>query len=113
MKTIEQLYTELLTNEEKKKELAKALKENKAEEFLKANDCNATVEEAVAYIKVRSTKQGELSDAELDNISGGSSSCTTAKSIFASVGSFGIACAVDLAKGMDDEEACGGEGLIA
>lgn len=103
MKTIEQLYTELLSSEGMKKELAKAMKENKVEEFLKANGCNATVKEAVAFMKEKSKKQGEISDAELDSISGGSSAaCDGAQSAVLSVFSVGISCAIFLAQGYDD-----------
>lgn len=104
MKTIEELYTELLTSEDKKKELAKALKENKVEDFLKANDCKATVEEAIAFMKEKNKAQGEISDAELDNISGGNAACDAAASVGMSIVSIGISCAVSLARGQDDSD---------
>ena len=46
MKTVDELYYEVVANEELKAAFAAAAKENKLAEFLKAQGCDATAEEA-------------------------------------------------------------------
>lgn len=70
MKTLENLYNEILKSNELKTAFANAVKENKVAEFLKANDCDATLEETTEFLK-GIQKSGELSDDELDNVAGG------------------------------------------
>ena len=41
MKTIEELYNEVMTSEDLKKEYVEAMNAGKQEEFLKKHDCNA------------------------------------------------------------------------
>ena len=69
MKTLQELYDEVMASDELKAAFAEAAKGGKAEEFLKARGCEATAEELTAFLKGQSTK--ELSDEELDNVAGG------------------------------------------
>lgn len=71
MKTLQDLYSEVLKSEELKKEFVEAAKEKKIEEFLKANGCDASAEDLAVFLKEQQTKAGELSDNELDNVAGG------------------------------------------
>lgn len=68
MKTLEALYQEILASEELQKNFAEAIKEDGAEDFLKANGCEAAKEELKAFLL---EKQNELTEEELDSVSGG------------------------------------------
>ena len=50
MKTLEELYNEILADEGLKEQLKAAAKENKVEEFFKAQGCEATIEEVKEFI---------------------------------------------------------------
>ena len=77
MKTIEQLVEEIKASDALKNDLAAVLaKKDKAalEAFLKDNGCNASMEEAKQFLQEKSAemqKNGELSEAELEQVSGG------------------------------------------
>lgn len=71
MKTIEELYNEVVANEELKKEFI-TLKADEVEDFAKAHGCEATLDEIKDFFKSRK-ESGELSDAELSQVSGGKS----------------------------------------
>ena len=70
MKTVDELYYEVVANEELKAAFAAAAKENKLAEFLKAQGCDATAEEAAEFLEARQSAEGELSDDELDAVCG-------------------------------------------
>ena len=69
MKTLQELYDEIMVSDELKAAFAEAAKGGKAEEFLKAQGCEATAEELTAFLKGRTSD--ELSDEELNNVAGG------------------------------------------
>lgn len=68
MKTLEELYQEVLPSDELKNAFAEAMQKNSAEAFLKANGCEAAKEELKAFLL---EKQNELTEEELDSVSGG------------------------------------------
>lgn len=68
MKTLEELYQEVLASDELKNAFAEAIEEDGAEDFLKANSCEAAKEELKAFLL---EKQNELTEEELDSVSGG------------------------------------------
>lgn len=70
MKTIEQFYAEVKDNKELQQAFQAAVENGTAEAFLKEQQVDATLEELMAF---GNTKRGELSDDELDNVSGGCS----------------------------------------
>ena len=74
MKTIQELYSEVIVSDEQKKALVEAMKANKLEDFLKAHGCEATVEEVQEYIETKAAEDSpiELSDDELKYVAGGS-----------------------------------------
>ena len=74
MKTIQELYKEVMASDELKKALLDAAKDGKVMDFLKANGCDATEEELKALFEKKSEDK-ELTADELDNIAGGES-CT-------------------------------------
>ena len=51
MKTLQQLYTEILGSDEMKKSFAEAARDGKISEFLKAQGCEATTEEVQTFLK--------------------------------------------------------------
>ena len=73
MKTIEELYNEVIANVDLKEEFKKAYEENKVEEFLKKNGCDATMEDLEKF----ASEEIPLSEDELDTAAGGGSACLT------------------------------------
>ncbi len=71
MKTLEELYQEVLAGEELKKAFSEAVNENRVTEFLKANGCETDAETLEAFLKEKTENQGELADEELDSVAGG------------------------------------------
>ena len=74
MKTVQELYSEVIASDKLKKAFVKAMKANKLEDFLKAHGCEATVEEVQEYIEAKAAEDApiELSDDELKLVAGGS-----------------------------------------
>ena len=74
MKTVQELYGEIIVSDEQKKAFVEAMKAGKIEDFLKLHDCDATIEEAQEYIETRAAGDTpiELSDDELKLVAGGS-----------------------------------------
>jgi hypothetical protein len=73
MKTVQELYGEVVASDRLKKAFTKAMKANKLEDFLKAHDCEATVEEVAEFIEAKASEDApiELSDEELKYVAGG------------------------------------------
>ena len=82
MKSIQELYDEVMASKELKAEYLKAHREGKIAGFLTAHDCSASVNDLKAFMEGRkdAAKSGELSDDELDDVSGGS--CEPDKRLF-------------------------------
>ena len=95
MKTIQELYDEVLANQELKEKLVAAMKAGKQEEFLKDCGCGATVEEVAAFLWEKAREDAPISLDELDNASGGGCMYTmnTTEETFLSVLSIGLGCA--------------------
>ncbi len=71
---LQELYNKVMASEELKKSFAEAAQDKeKLAEWLKANGSNATVEQAVEFLKSKQGS-GEISDEELENVAGGYSS---------------------------------------
>ena len=92
MKTLQELYSEIIASDELKAAFAEAAKSGKALDFLKDHGCEATAEELAAFLKNQTS--GELSDEELDNASGGGCNETTSDEAGISLASFGFGCAI-------------------
>ena len=78
MKTLENLYQEIQANEQLKEAFVTALKENTVEDFLKANDCEGTVEDVMKFMN--SKREGELCDDDMEKVAGGA--CSLIKTSF-------------------------------
>ena len=74
MKTVQELYSEVIASDKLKKAFVKAMKANKLEGFLKANGCEATAEEVKEFIETKSGEDApiELSDSEIKHVAAGS-----------------------------------------
>ena len=53
MKTIQELYKEIVDNEQMRKELLEAFQNGKVEEWAKAHGCNASMAEITAFAKTK------------------------------------------------------------
>ena len=70
MKTLEELYNEVMASEELKKEFG-SLKPEEVEGFAEKHGCKATLDEIKAFLTEKSTAEGEVSEEEVDQIAGG------------------------------------------
>lgn len=70
MKTIEELYNEVIASEELKKEFA-SLKPEQLESFAEKYGCKATLDEIKAFLAEHIPNSESLSDEELTQIAGG------------------------------------------
>lgn len=73
MKTIEELYNEVIASEELKKEFA-SLKPEQLEGFAEKYGCKATLDEIKTFLAEHIPNSESLSDEELTQIAGGKGS---------------------------------------
>ena len=72
MKTLKELYGEIMASYELKKEYFAAANDGKTAEFLKSHGCGATLDELNAFLSnPKELPQGEVCDDELDSVAGG------------------------------------------
>ena len=90
MKTLQELYKEIINSDELKKAFTEAAKAGEALEFIKVHGCETTEEELKAFL---SKQSGELSDDELDNAAGGTCNATTRDETLYSIFTAGFVCA--------------------
>ena len=74
MKTIQELYGEVIASDELKQAFVEAMKANKLEDFLRAHDCEATTEEVREFIEAKAGADTpiELNDSEIKHVAAGS-----------------------------------------
>ncbi len=94
MKTIQELYNEVMENEALKAQFIEAANAGKQEAFLKEHGCEATLEEVVAFLKEKSEQDAPLSLDELESSAGGGCNSKTTKEVFISIGLVGVGCVV-------------------
>ena len=94
MKTIQELYSEIMESQELKAQFIEAAKAGKQEEFLKAHGCEATLEEVKAFLEAKQQEDAPLSVDELENAAGGTCNQTTILEGMASIISAGTVCGV-------------------
>ena len=71
MKTLEDLYKEVIASEDLKKAFTQAAKDKKVADFLKANGCDATEDEFKAFLVEKAKTDKALSEEDLENVAGG------------------------------------------
>lgn len=103
MKTIEAIINEIKANEELQKKLAEAVKSNALADFLRELGCEATAEEFIAAFK---PKASELSDDELDGVSGGANVYEGLMSVF----TLGVGCLAAVYISLTTSGNVGGDG---
>ena len=92
MKTLQELYNEVLAREELKNEFLEAGKNGKALDFIKAHGCDATADEIKAFLEAQTQADKELSADELENVAGGCNTATTTETVASITVIFCIAC---------------------
>ena len=97
MKTIQELYNEIMGSQELKTQFLEAVQAGKQEEFLKAHGCEATLEEVKAFLEAKQKEDAPLSVNELDNAAGGGCNSTTGRELVTSFVSLGLSCVVEAA----------------
>ena len=68
--TLEELYSEVIANDELKKEFC-TLKPEEVKGFAEKHGCKATFDEIKAFMTEKSAKSGELSDEDIAQVAGG------------------------------------------
>ena len=71
MKTLQDLYTEVMASDELKAAFAQAAKDNKVADFLKANGCDATEDDFKTFLTEKAKTDKALSEGDLENVAGG------------------------------------------
>ena len=71
MKTLQDLYTEIMASDELKKAFAQAAKDKKVADFLKAQGCDASEDEFKAFLTEKAKIDKALSEDDLENVAGG------------------------------------------
>ena len=71
MKTIQELYNEVMASEALKEELKEASQKGKVDEFLKQHDCNATTDELMSFLEGMQGEDEDLSLDDLELVAGG------------------------------------------
>ena len=79
MKTLQELYSEIIASDERKKAFVEAMKEGKLGDFLQAHDCEATEEDVVEFIETKAAEDTpiELGVDELNLVAGGTVATNT------------------------------------
>ncbi|MBR5090005.1 MAG: hypothetical protein IK093_11315 [Ruminiclostridium sp.] len=93
MKTLQELYNEVIGSEELKKEFAEAAKDGKALDFIKTHGVDASADEIKAFFDGLVKKDKELSADELENAAGGTCNGQTAGEAAVSVATL-LGCAM-------------------
>lgn len=93
MKTLEELYNEVIADDNLKQAFFEAAQNNTTEDFLKSNGCDATAEDLLDFLKNRNKETVELSFDELSEVAGGTCNVRTmTESVVSVLG--GIGCAI-------------------
>lgn len=72
MATLEEVYQKALSDEGEREAFAKVANDEQAlAEFLAARGCDATPQEARAFVQAQLSRTGELASEELADVSGG------------------------------------------
>ena len=102
MKSLQELYNEIIASEEMKAEFLECgkTKEDTAE-FLKKYDCTASVDELTVFLKEKMTaKTEELSEEELKQLAGGAKTADFVITILAFAGC--VTKSIDVVIGQED-----------
>ena len=93
MKSIQELYSEIMASQELKAQFIEAANAGKQEAFLKEHGCEATMEEVKAFLEAKQKGDAPLSIDELAGASGGACNGSTAAEGVLSALTIGTYCA--------------------
>ena len=71
MKTVEELLKEMDANKDLQGEFGQAVEADKLDEFLKKQDCEASVGELIDFVKAKESASKKLDADELKEVAGG------------------------------------------
>ena len=94
MKTLQELYIEITSNDELNNAFAEAAKDNKIVEFAKEHGVETSVDEIKTFLEAQAKNEKELSPEELENAAGGTCNGSTRFEVGLSIFGIGIGCAV-------------------
>ena len=92
MKTLNELYTEIIASEELKAELLAQKTPEDIVAFAKKYGCDTTLDEIKTFSKEKWKASGELNEAELEQVAGGSATLDTVGSTLWSVLTLFLGC---------------------
>jgi len=106
MKTVQELYNEIMANDELKKAFAAAAQSEEAiVAFAKEHGVDTTLDEIKAFLKEQTQDDNrELAPEEMENAAGGTCNKRTAVETVASVLTFGTGCVVALYRSITDKK---------
>ena len=108
MATLEEVYQQVLGDDGERAAFVEAAKAGTVQAFAAERGCQATEQEVADFLKEVSTREGELSEAELEGVAGG---CNNSEA-FVSVMSVGVGCAISAIASAADGEMNGENGRI-
>ena len=92
MKTLQELYTEVMNSESMKTEFLTLTVPEEIVAFAEKKGCSATLDEIKAFFEEKAAATGELTDAELAQVAGGKSDSIEEEEV--SIYSLGVGCAI-------------------
>ena len=92
MKTLQELYTEVMNSESLKTEFLTLTVPEEIVAFAEKKGCSATLDEIKAFFEEKAAATGELTDAELAQVAGGKSDSIEEEEV--SIYSLGVGCAI-------------------
>ena len=92
MKTLQELYTEVMDSDALKTEFLALTAPEQVVAFAEKNGCTATLQEIKAFFEEQAAATGELTDAELAQVAGGKSDSIEEEEV--SIYSLGVGCAI-------------------
>ena len=101
MKTLNDLYSEIISDNAMKNAFAEAAKDNKIIEFAKERGVETTLDEIKAFLEEQASQEKELSPEELENAAGGACNDITRMEVALSIfGGYGCAIAAVVSASM-------------
>ena len=97
MKTLQELYNEIMANDELKKGFAAAAQsKDTLVAFAKEHGVETTMDEITVFLEASKAQEEELAPEEMENAAGGACSDKTLIETLTSTISFGVACVVEV-----------------
>ena len=93
MKTLQELYNEIIANDGLKNAFVEAVNDDKAVEFAREHGVETTLDEIKAFLEASKPQEGELAPEEMENAAGGTCNKKTGGEFVLSAFTFGAGCA--------------------